>query len=137
MKYYTRSERSTPSSSASSKFPYRNALYHSTLWKEHTASPSVIDCCRNEFCLYDLSDLGQHFGLKEMAGNHFYSATFRKILLQKLLNKDDVDIVIEKSVPGLENSAISELACSKLQIPDIYLKAKLCPDGNGDMLQPV
>ena len=41
-----------------------------------------------------------------------------------LLNKDDVDIVIEKSVPGLENSAISELACSKLQIPDLYLKAK-------------
>ena len=86
-----------------------------------TASPSVIDCCRNEFCLYDLSDLGQHFGLKEMAGNHFDSATHCKMLLQKLLNKDDVDIVIEKSVPGLENSAISELACPKLQIPDLYL----------------
>ena len=123
MKYYARSERSTPSSSAS-KFPYRNALYDSTLWKQHTASPSVVDCCHNEFCLYDLSDLGQHFGLKEMAGDHLESATYCKRLLQKLLNEDDIEIVIESSVPGLENSAISELACSKVQIPDLYLKGK-------------
>ena len=124
VKYYARSERSTPSSSPSSKFPYLNALYHSTLWKRHESSPSVIDCCQNEFCLYDLSDLGKHFKLKEMTGDHLQSANYCQSLLQKLWNKDDIDIVIESSVPGLENSAISELACSKCQIPDLYLKAK-------------
>ena len=124
VKYYARSERSAPSSSASSTFPYRNALHHSTLWERHTASPSVVDCCLDEFCLYDLSDLGQHFGLEETTGGHLESATYCKRLLLLLLNEDDIEIVIESSVPGLENSAISELACPKLQIPDLYLKPK-------------
>ena len=126
MMYYAGSTRSTPRSSASSKFPYVNVLSRSTLWKCHETAPSVIECCYKDFCVYDLSDLGSHFGLEEQMGNHRDSATYCKAMIQTIRGQDDVDIIIhvESALPGLESSAISELACSTCQKPDISLKAK-------------
>jgi hypothetical protein len=67
-------------------------------------SPSIVDCCHNAFCLYDLSELGQHFGLEETTGGHLESATYCKRLLLLLLNEDNIEIVSSDSVSSKQRA---------------------------------
>ena len=123
-RYYAASSRTTPSTSASSKFPYSASFLNSTLLKEKE-KPSIIDCCKDDFCLYDLSELGEQFHLKPQKGDSLASAEYCKRLLNNiLLEATDCDIVVESVIPRLEDSTICELFCSKCQKPDLYLKIK-------------
>ena len=83
-RYYAASSRTTPRTSASSKFPYSASFYNSTLLKQKE-KPSIIDCCKDDFCLYDLSELGEQCDLETQEGGSLVSAAYCK----RLLSQDD------------------------------------------------
>ena len=88
---------------------------------------SIVNCCQPLYQKYNLNDLYNHVVGSTCTefGGHKESADCCKELLQCIVNKcenhDNITIAVERQIPNLSNSEISDLMCSKHQIPDLYM----------------
>ena len=122
---YFSSTRSLSSSSGSARYPYINTVQHSKylLCNGH----SIVNCCQPLYQKYNLNDLYNHVigSTCTEFGGHKESADCCKELLQCIVNKcenhDNITIAVERQIPNLSNSEISDLMCSNHQIPDLYM----------------